>query len=693
MVTYLKQLWHIPSFTDESENRIAHLLNLFFWGVGIAVTIYGLVLFLVATNYRNDLYLIGFIFLLLLYLRHQVVQRRLRWASFALVAGLWGTFTCAAFIFRGVHSPSFYAYVICILIAGLLIEPRAGFAVAGFSALAGLSMIVFPTGGATLSDSPTVSAILRWLWGSLIFGVVAAVQYAQTCNQIQTLARTRQHERALAESNRALLNRTAELEQSEVALRKSEAEQRALLRALPDMILHVHRNGDIIELKPPSNFAMFMAADQIVHHNIQQLLPGDFASHLMRINQQALEQGEVQIYEYDIQIDEEKHWREERVIPLSDDEVLVIVRDITRRKRAEAALRQSEERYRQLVELSPDAIFIHRNQLIVYANPAFLRLIGASALQQLIGKSLFDLVHPDYHQVVQERIVHLYAGKEVSLDEQKIIRLDGAILTVEVAAVAYQDQDGIAVQVIYRNVTERKEAELKNTQLLTEVVQQRVQLRALNTRFAKAEENERKRLAQELHDSVAQNLTGVNLNLNVIRTMITREVAADSRIHARLNDAIALVEQTTVQIRDSMASLRPPVLDDYGLLATLEWYANQISSRTGLAIDVLGEELTPRPTEYVELTLFRIAQEALSNVVKYSQATKATILLNFTAEIIHLNIIDNGHGFDVGLLAQAEQRQQWGLIAMRERAEAAGGRCKIQSTLGEGTTILVEVSR
>jgi signal transduction histidine kinase len=91
--------------------------------------------------------------------------------------------------------------------------------------------------------------------------------------------------------------------------------------------------------------------------------------------------------------------------------------------------------------------------------------------------------------------------------------------------------------------------------------------------------------------------------------------------------------------------------------------------------------------------LFRIAQEALSNVVKHSQATKTTIVLTTKAETIYLSIIDNGHGLDVDGLTHADERQQWGFIVMRERAEAAGGRCEIESNLGLGTTVLVEVPR
>jgi PAS domain S-box-containing protein len=129
------------------------------------------------------------------------------------------------------------------------------------------------------------------------------------------------------------------------------------------------------------------------------------------------------------------------------------------RQEAEAALRRSEERYRNLVDVSPNAIFVNRNNRIVLVNPAALQLFGATAPEQVLGKTPFDLFHPDYHEGIRGRMRRLEGGEKIVLIEEKIVRLDGLVVDVEVAASRFQDQEGPADQVILRDVTERKRQE------------------------------------------------------------------------------------------------------------------------------------------------------------------------------------------------------------------------------------------
>jgi PAS domain S-box-containing protein len=136
-----------------------------------------------------------------------------------------------------------------------------------------------------------------------------------------------------------------------------------------------------------------------------------------------------------------------------------IVRDISERKQMEHSLRSSEDRYRSLVELSPDALFINLKNRIVFANPALVRLVGASSAGQIVGKTPFDIIHPRYHGVVRERIERQLSGETAPLIEEQIVRLDGAIVDVEVAASPFMTDEGMAIQVILRDITERKRAE------------------------------------------------------------------------------------------------------------------------------------------------------------------------------------------------------------------------------------------
>jgi signal transduction histidine kinase len=139
-----------------------------------------------------------------------------------------------------------------------------------------------------------------------------------------------------------------------------------------------------------------------------------------------------------------------------------------------------------------------------------------------------------------------------------------------------------------------------------------------------------------------------------------------------------------------IADLRPPMLDDYGLLPTLRWCGQQLGSRTDVEVVVRGEEPAPRLPSSTEDTLVRITQEALTNVAKHAQAGRVTISLAALDDAVRLAIEDDGMGFDKEMIAQRES-DHWGLLTMTERAESVGGHCRILSKPGEGTAIIVEV--
>jgi len=265
---------------------------------------------------------------------------------------------------------------------------------------------------------------------------------------------------------------------------------------------------------------------------------------------------------------------------------------------------------------------------------------------------------------------------------------------LEVSASPLWGADGTFQGIIesVRDITERVQAE--------EALQQYTErLRALAAQIAEVAEAERQRLARELHDQVGQNLTALGINLNIVRAQMPDEAGA--LVRSRLDDSLSLVEQTTERIRDVMADLRPPVLDDYGLVAALHWYGEQFARRTGIAIAVEGEEPVPRLATRVENALFRIAQEALTNVAKHAQATHVTVTVEVDGGTLRLVVADDGIGFDPSTtlrtsaahLAEPDGGRGWGLLTMTERAEAVGGRCRIESDPRQGTRVVVEVNR
>jgi PAS domain S-box-containing protein len=242
---------------------------------------------------------------------------------------------------------------------------------------------------------------------------------------------------------------------------------------------------------------------------------------------------------------------------------------------------------------------------------------------------------------------------------------------------------------------------IENVRLYEAVRQQRQQLRTLAARLSEAEEAERQWLAQELHDQVGQNMTALGVSLNIVRTLLPEaaDVVATNLdvVRDRLDDAIETLGQTTERVRDVMADLRSPVLEDYGLVSALRWYGALFAARTGIEVVVEGEDPTPRLVVSAENALFRIAQEALTNIAKYAQATRAWITLSLEPRASHgwhtirLIIADDGEGFDPARLEESGRRQGLGLVSMTERAETIGGTCRVEPAPEGGTQVVVEV--
>jgi signal transduction histidine kinase len=232
---------------------------------------------------------------------------------------------------------------------------------------------------------------------------------------------------------------------------------------------------------------------------------------------------------------------------------------------------------------------------------------------------------------------------------------------------------------------QRRIAELQAAQL--EEARRREELRGeLLRRVVAAQEAERQRIARELHDATGQSLTAIGLGLSSVLSSFQRREA--EQVEQRVHELLDLNSKTLDELRHLIADLRPSHLDDLGLPSTLRWYARDVQQRVPFAIHVelQGDE---RPlASAVNTALFRVAQEALTNIIKYAQARTAWIRLRYTAEEVKLQVEDDGIGFDTST-ELLSRRSSWGLLGMQERAELLGGRFELSSNPGRGTCVEV----
>jgi signal transduction histidine kinase len=298
--------------------------------------------------------------------------------------------------------------------------------------------------------------------------------------------------------------------------------------------------------------------------------------------------------------------------------------------------------------------------------------------EEQIGKHIAEIV-PEVMETgrYEEYLKVIETGEPFQVEETI---LHPRYATRHISIKAFKVQDGMGM--IFSDITERKKAE-------DELRHYSERLRAMTKQMSGLEESERRHIARELHDNVGQNLTVLGINFSMAKAQMTE--AKTEEVQSILDDSQGVVEQTTEAIRDIMANLRPPVLEDYGLLAALRWHGDRFASRTRIAITVQGEEPDPRLGIDVEIVLFRIVQEALTNIAKHASANHVTVKYNAWDGKVHLSITDDGIGFNVADISASHKHPGWGMVTMSERAQSIGGSLCIESRPGGGTQIVVEV--
>jgi PAS domain S-box-containing protein len=310
----------------------------------------------------------------------------------------------------------------------------------------------------------------------------------------------------------------------------------------------------------------------------------------------------------------------------------------------------------------------------------FLRTMGPIMVIPDI-QSLLDVPNAEFSSHLDVRTVVTTA----MLRDQELV---GVLVVGVNGHVREFDKDELT---LLKAISDQAAQAIANALLLKAANEQHEQLRALSAKLVEVQETERQALTSELHDRVGQNLTGLSINLQNMKALLSNERA--KILATKFDDAQALVEHITRQIRDIMAELHPPELEDYGLAVALETYAERAASRGNLKLIADLPDLAPPPLPSdARIALFRAAQEAIHNVLKHADATQLEVRLEERDSRIFLMVGDNGLGFEPDAASQ-HKAPTWGLKIMRERIESIGGKVQIESEPEEGTRVTFEIER
>jgi PAS domain S-box-containing protein len=351
--------------------------------------------------------------------------------------------------------------------------------------------------------------------------------------------------------------------------------------------------------------------------------------------------------------------------------IVVNWRDITERKRLEELLRESEDRYRDIVENSLEGIYqVDISGKFIFINESFARTFGYER-EELIGKHFSSMLDAETASKVAKMVEDVFSGNNVR-SEVPVRHKDGRGIPVSFSATQLRREGKIiGLSGILNDVSERRRIE--------------DDLRNLSSYLQHAREAERALIARQIHDELGQTLTALKMDLSWINNRLNAE---QEPLLKKTRAMLELTDKTIRTVRTLSSELSPRVIDDLGLEAALDWLTGEFQNRTGIECKLTLKSKDIALERERATAAFRIFQEALTNIARHANATKVKVSLQKTKGRLVLKIVDNGKGITE---EQVSNPRSFGLMGMRERARFCGGEVEIIGSQNKGTAVIVRI--
>ena len=474
-----------------------------------------------------------------------------------------------------------------------------------------------------------------------------------------------------------------ERRRSERALRASEARNRTILKAIPDVMFVLDRAGRVIDYAANEGNELYAPPEQVLGQNIRDRLPMDAAESVVRAMERTRHSPEPSSVTFSLQTAKGACFYDSLVVPFDGENLLMIVRDVTSHKQATLDLEKSNRFFQKLAKTMPGVLFVYDliEKRILYVNPGGWELLGYTEDDFLkMGDAFLETtLHPEDLATVR------------ALAQEYARAADGDVFT---HLFRMRHKSG-AWRWVHRKFTvfawtpDGRPQQLVGTAIdVTETKTAEEELRKLPARLLHAQDQERHRIARELHDTTAQNISAISLNL----ARLERAGVPPSAIQI-LAECQTLCDASLREIRTLSYLLHPPMLDEVGLVSAIGWMVGGLETRSGLRVTLDAPLDMERLPPALERDLFFVVQEALLNVVRHSGSDTAEVRLERQATHVTLQIRDDGRGMSG--VRSAEPPADWafvgvGIPSMRERLRQNGGGLEILSNQ-QGTTIIATV--